>query len=60
MGIKEVIHGWVDWALNHSAAKPGSILVVWETKKLGSALTGLPQLLVYMAAVLKYRSDRVN
>jgi hypothetical protein len=55
-----VVQGRVDWALNHNMTKPGSILIVMEVKKLGGSLTGLPQLLVYMAAVLKYRSDRVN
>jgi hypothetical protein len=59
-GTKEVIQGRVDWTLNHNVAKPSSIFIVIKAKKLGSSLTGLPQLLVYIAAVLKYRSDRVN
>jgi hypothetical protein len=42
------------------SVKPGSILVACETKRVGHALTGLPQLLVYMVRVLESRSDRIN
>jgi hypothetical protein len=57
---KEIIQGRMDWALNYEAAKPGSILVVWEAKRIGQATAGLPQLLIYMAGVLESRRDRLN
>jgi len=57
---KEIIQGCMDWALNYEATKPGSILVVWEAKRVGQASAGLPQLLVYMAGVLESRRDRIN
>ena len=57
---KEIIQGRMDWALNYDATKPGSILVVWEANRVGQAAAGLPQLLVYMAGVLKARHDRIN
>jgi hypothetical protein len=50
----------MDWALNYDAKKSGSILVVWEAKRLRLAASGLPQLLVYMAGVLQSRRDRIN
>ena len=50
----------MDWALNYEATKPGSILVVWEAKRVGQATAGLPQLLIYMAGVLESRRDRLN
>jgi hypothetical protein len=56
---RELIQGRVDWALNYkSAVKPGTILIVCETKRPGYAATGLPQLLVYMAGVLESSRDR--
>ncbi len=57
---KEIIQGRMDWALNYEATKPGSILVVWEAKRVGQATAGLPQLLIYMAGVLELRRDRLN
>lgn len=57
---KEIIQGRMDWALNYEATKPGSILIVWEAKRVGHAAAGLPQLLVYMAGVLEARRDRIN
>lgn len=60
---REEIKGRLDWALNYEikkGVKPGSILVVWEAKRMGHALTGLPQLLVYMTGVLESRRDRIN
>jgi hypothetical protein len=50
----------MDWALNYEVKKPGSIMVIWEVKLVDQVLTGLPQLLVYMAGVLKARRDRIN
>jgi hypothetical protein len=57
---KEIIQGRMDWALNYDAKKSGSILVVWEAKRLWLAASGLPQLLVYMTGVLQSRRDRIN
>jgi hypothetical protein len=57
---KEIIQGCVDWALNYEVKRPGSILIVWEAKRLGLAASGLPQLLIYMAGVLQSRRDRIN
>ena len=57
---KEIIQGRMDWALNYDAKKSGSILIVWEAKRLGLAASGLPQLLVYMTGVLQSRRDRIN
>jgi hypothetical protein len=48
------------WALNYDAKRPGSILVVWEAKRIRLAAFGLPQLLVCMVGVLQSRRDRVN
>jgi hypothetical protein len=50
----------MDWALNYDAKKSGSILIVWEAKRLGLVASGLPQLLVYMTGVLQSRRDRIN
>ena len=44
-GEEEEISGRIDWALNYDAPrniKLGSILVVWEAKRIGQAQTGLP------------------
>ncbi len=59
---KEIIQGRMDWALNYETQRttPGSILIIWEAKRVGYALTGLPQLLVYMAGVLESRRNRTN
>src|SRR6266498_697544 len=61
-GTPEIVQGRMDWALNYETrrATPGSILIIWEAKKVGFALTGLPQLLVYMTAVLESRRNRTN
>ncbi len=61
-GIQEIIQGRMDWALNYETqrAAPGSILIIWEAKRIGYALTGMPQLLVYMAGVLESRRNRIN
>jgi hypothetical protein len=57
---KEIIQGRMDWALNYETRKSGSILVVWEAKRVGLAVSGLSQLLVYMTGVLQSRRDRIN
>ena len=57
---KEIIQGRMDWALNYEAKMPGSILVVWEAKRVGQVTAGLPQLLIYMAGVFESRRDRLN
>ena len=61
-GTEEIIQGRMDWALNYEPknATTGSILIVWEAKRVGYILTGLPQLLVYMAGVLESRRNRTN
>ena len=60
---REEFNGRMDWALNYETGrhvKPGAILIIWEAKRVGYALTGLPQLLVYMTGVLESRRDRTN
>ena len=61
-GNKEIIKGRADWALGYGINKldTGAILLVVEAKPYESAAVGMPQLLVYMAAVYEARKDRVN
>ena len=61
-GNKELIKGRADWALGYGIDKPhmGAILLVVEAKPYESAAIGMPQLLVYMAAVYEARKDHVN
>lgn len=61
-GNHELVKGRVDWALGYGTDKndTGSILIVVEAKPYESAPVGMPQLLVYMAAVQEARRDRVN
>lgn len=61
-GNDEVIKGRPEWALGYGADKSdtGAILLVVEAKPYESTPTGMPQLLVYMAAVHKSGQNRVN
>lgn len=61
-GNDEVIRGRADWALGYGKNKSdtGSILVVAEAKGSGKAFVGLPQLMVYMAAIFESRRGREN
>ena len=61
-GNKEIIKGRADWALGYGTNKTntGAVLLVVEAKPYESAAVGMPQLLVYMAAVYEARNDRVN
>ena len=63
-GNDEIIKGRADWALGYGTGKSdtGSILLVIEAKPYESAPVGMPQLLVYMAAVYEARKgqDRIN
>ena len=61
-GNYEMIKGKADWALGYGALKgdTGAILLIVEAKPYESAAIGMPQLLVFMAAVHKARQDRVN
>lgn len=61
-GDDELIRGRADWALGYGATKndTGAILLMVEAKPNESASIGMPQLLVYMAAVQDARHDRIN
>lgn len=61
-GNHVMVKGRADWALGYGTDKndTGSILLVVEAKPYESAPVGIPQLLVYMAAVQEARQDRVN
>ena len=61
-GNDEMIKGRADWALGYGANKTdtGAILLIVEAKPYESAAIGMPQLLVYMAAVHEARQNRVN
>ncbi|KAL1970596.1 hypothetical protein VTN77DRAFT_4240 [Rasamsonia byssochlamydoides] len=58
------ISGKADWCLGHGNIKGGfaSTLIVLEAKKLGTAQSGLPQLIIYLAAVqdASRESDKMN
>ena len=58
----EIIKGRADWALGYGRNKndTGSILIVVEAKGSGKAFVGLPQLIVYMAAVFESRRGRTK
>ncbi|KAL2058435.1 hypothetical protein ABVK25_001163 [Lepraria finkii] len=61
-GNDQMVKGRADWALGYGADKSetGAILLIVEAKPYESAPIGMPQLLVYMAAVHKARQNRVN
>ena len=61
-GNEEIIKGRADWALGYGTNKlnTGAILLIVEAKPYESAAVGMPQLLIYMAAVYEARKDRVN
>ena len=61
-GNDQMVKGRADWALGYGAdrSETGAILLVVEAKPYESAPIGMPQLLVYMAAVHKARENRVN
>ena len=61
-GNDEIVKGRTDWALGYGVDKgdTGAILLIVEAKPYESAAIGMPQLLVYMAAVYEARKERVN
>ena len=63
-GNQEIVKGRADWALGYGTQKSdtGAILLVIEAKPYENAAVGMPQLLVYMAAVYEARrsQDRTN
>jgi hypothetical protein len=61
-GKPELIKGRADWVLGYrkDKADTGSILIIAEAKPYSSASIGLPQLLVYMAAVQEVRLGRTK
>ena len=61
-GNDQMVKGRADWALGYGADKSetGAILLIVEAKPYEFAPIGMPQLLVYMAAVHKARQNRVN
>ena len=56
-GNEELVKGKADWALGYGNEKSdtGAILLIDEAKPCDSAAIGMPQLLVYMAAVQESR-----
>jgi hypothetical protein len=61
-GKHELVKGRADWALGYGNDKTttGSILVAIEAKPRQRAQVGLPQLLVYMAAIQEARRGYIN
>jgi hypothetical protein len=61
-GNSEMVKGRADWAVGYGTEKSdtGAILLIVEAKPYESAAIGMPQLLVYMAAVHEARVSRVN
>lgn len=61
-GNDEMLKGRADWALGYGATKSdtGAVLLVVEAKWYETAAIGMPQLLVYMAAVYEARKKRIN
>ena len=61
-GNNEMVKGRADWAIGYGTEKSdtGAILLVVEAKPYESAAVGMPQLLVYMAAVHEARVNRIN
>lgn len=61
-GNDQLVRGRADWALGYGTTKSetGAILLMVEAKPNEAASVGMPQLLVYMAAVQDARRDRVN
>ncbi len=57
-----LLKGRADWALDYGTDKrnTGSLIIIVEAKPAGNALVGMPQMLVYMAAVQEARRDRTN
>ena len=61
-GNNEIVKGRADCAIGYGTEKSdtGAILLIVEAKSYESAAIGMPQLLVYMAAVHEARQNRVN
>lgn len=57
-----LLKGRADWTLGYGTDErnTGSLLVIVEAKSAGNALVGMPQMLVYMAAIQDARQDRTN
>ena len=57
-----LLKGRADWALGYGTDKrnTGSLLIIVEAKPAPKASVGMPQMLVYMAAVQEARRDRTN
>lgn len=62
MGKRTMIKGRADWALGYGSSKTntGSILIIAEAKRVENASVGMPQMLIYMAAVREARGNREN
>lgn len=61
-GKPTVVQGRADWAIGYgnSTETTGNLLIVAEAKRVGQAVVGMPQLIIYMAAAQEARKDRVN
>ena len=57
-----LLKGRADWALGYGTDKrnTGSLLIIVEAKPAGIGLIGMPQMMVYMAAVQEARRERAN
>ena len=57
-----LLKGRADWALGYGKDKmnTGSLLIIIEAKPVGTSTIGMPQMLVYMAAIHEARRDRTN
>jgi hypothetical protein len=57
-----LLKGRADWALGFGTDKrnSGSLLIIVEANPAGNASVGMPQMLVYMAAIQHARQDRTN
>ena len=57
-----IVKGRADWALGYGSSKThaGSLLIIAEAKRIDNISIGMPQMLIYMAAVQEARQDREN
>ena len=57
-----LLKGRADWVLGFGTDKrnTGSLLIVVEAKSAGNASVGMPQMLIYMAAIQDATRDRTN
>ena len=61
-GKQAIVRGRADWALGYGSSKThtGSLLIIAEAKCVENTSIGMPQMLIYMAAVQKARQGREN